>query len=134
MLGSFPSGQARAGVDRPLHFVAGTGGDHLAATVATPTAQLRLPATCRSAEAMGHLASRYGVPMRVITSSAAGLHVARPKLHAEASVWRHGRQARELLEKLRQRRREYTLCCKWSPGIRTLRDWQDGDLGHLAVR
>lgn len=112
VLGSFPSGR-RAGVDRldrrpAAAFVAGTGGDHPRRYRCYTDRLTRLScgysATSGSVDVVrrcGHLASRYGVPMRVITFAVRGRTMYPPEvgLHAEASVleaW--AAQARELLE------------------------------------
>ncbi len=115
VLGSFPSGR-RARVligstaDRLLHSspvpVAITPRRYRCYTDRLTRLSCGYSATSGSVDVVrrcGHLASRYGVPMRVITFAVRGRTMYPPEvgLHAEASVleaW--AAQARELLEKL----------------------------------
>ncbi|WP_234714381.1 universal stress protein, partial [Mycobacterium tuberculosis] len=90
----------------------------------------------------GHLASRYGVPMRVITFAVRGRTMYPPEvgLHAEASVleaW--AAQARELLEKLRINGvvsedvvLQVVTGNGWAQALDAA-DWQDGEILALGT-
>lgn len=154
VLGSFPSGR-RARVligstaDRLLH--------SSPVRVATPPRRYRCytdrltrlscgySATSGSVDVVrrcGHLASRYGVPMRVITFAVRGRTMYPPEvgLHAEASVleaW--AAQARELLEKLRINGvvsedvvLQVVTGNGWAQALDAA-DWQDGEILALGT-
>ncbi|CFD01770.1 amino acid ABC transporter [Mycobacterium tuberculosis] len=154
VLGSFPSGR-RARVligstaDRLLHSspvpVAITPRRYRCYTDRLTRLSCGYSATSGSVDVVrrcGHLASRYGVPMRVITFAVRGRTMYPPEvgLHAEASVleaW--AAQARELLEKLRINGvvsedvvLQVVTGNGWAQALDAA-DWQDGEILALGT-